>query len=359
MTMKNRTSVTTILFSTIILSMVVPILGFHYAEAQTVSAAKIPDDALIERTYDNWISQYKNNDEFEKTQTTVKEYVIANLPNNGWNQVMQKEQIRIQNFDTIIGKRGYDNEIVALFVAKQKALGTYDPSDAVSKYHEWVSQQVTVPKTVEDIDSRLTEIVDEKNIQLVSDFVTSYNNMAEHGNVPRELIESDLNYWVMTGHLAVCSYDPSCNSSELRSLYMQAQNQQQYYVIPVLAKIVNFFIPEALAYTPQQVVGYVYSYPIGCTGCAITDTKSGLSPQYPFQSSYDIHAGGTDLYGYGSSCSAVNGVSTSVLIDAYVSPSHYYKMGTGGTCAIASDTWTVSAHGGWPWTISGTANAWT
>ncbi|MGI9567813.1 MAG: hypothetical protein ACR2LL_12485 [Nitrosopumilus sp.] len=355
--MTNKT-IKTVLFAVLVTTMILPMSGMNLAEAQNTSD-KIPDDKLMERTGDNWKAQYKNDAEFEASQNTLKTYVAAELPDNGWNQAMVKDQIRIQNFDTIIEKRGFGHEIVALVVAKEQILGTYDSSDAVAQYHEWVTTQTNIPKTVEEIDQRLSEIVDTNSMKLVPHLVETYNDMAEHGNVPKELIEKDVNFWIMTGNVAVCSYDEECNEEELKELHLLARNQPQDTKIPVIANPMDYILPEAFAVTSQEVIGYVFSYPIGCTGCSITDTDIGLSPEYPWTNSGQIHAGGTDLYTTGSACSAVNDVSTKIVTHAEVGEVNKYRYGNGGTCAYATATWTMSHTDGWPWNFSGVAEAWT
>ena len=215
----------TILFASLIAAMILPFSVMSMAEAapnenaSDTVADKIPYDKLMDRTYDKWNNQYQSIDEFNKVEFNVRAYVNADQQQNGWNQAMVKEMKRVYNFDTIIGKSGYGHEIVSLFVAKEKTLGTYDVSDAVSKYHDWASLQYDIPTTLVEIDARILEIIeDTKFMHLAEQVVESYNNRAEHGSVLPELILQDSGFWTKQRELTLCSYLEYCDVEKLRLL---------------------------------------------------------------------------------------------------------------------------------------------
>ena len=193
--------------------------------------AVIPKDKLLPRLESEWLSQYDSLEEFESIQSTIKSYVTTELPNNGWNQAMVKEQIVIQNFDTIIGKRGHGHEIVALFVAKQKILGVYDASDEVKKYHKWSAAQTTIPTTLNKIDQRIGELVGNDTIHLVPAAVEAYNNMAAHGAIPHDLREMDISYWAMITNMSICSYDPTCDPETIQRLHANTAGMSENDIV--------------------------------------------------------------------------------------------------------------------------------
>ena len=182
------------------------------------SEKTISTNKIIKRIGEKWQSHYSNQEEFEKAQSEIESYVSADLPKNGWNKKMVKEQIKQHNFESIIGKRGIGHELVSLFVAKQKINGEYDATAPVAKYHEWASATYPAPDTKREINKRISYIVGDAELKTFAKMmVKSLNTMAQHGNVPTALIETDSHYWMNITGAAVCMYEPDCDSDILYS----------------------------------------------------------------------------------------------------------------------------------------------
>lgn len=60
------------------------------------------------------------------------------------------------------------------------------------------------------------EIVgDEKFINLAKKEAQSFNNLAENGAVPTDLMQSDIDYWSGVVHHSICEYDSECDLNAL------------------------------------------------------------------------------------------------------------------------------------------------
>ena len=272
---KNMTSRTTktILFAGLIMTLMVPVTGINMAEAVNENASSVAQDKvydklpdiLMERSEEKWLDQYESKSEFHKSRNAIKAYATDSHPDNEWNRIMVKENIHVDNFDTIIGKKGHGLELVSLFAAKEKLQGTYNPSDQVKKYHDWASAQYEIPNTVAAINERINEIVgDKKYIHLAKQAVKSYENMAEHGNVPHELIETDLDYWAQINAIAVCEKIVSCDVDGMKAVFgypgydvdpemAKKFERNQGLVIETNDSYLDFFVPLAYAATKVDV----------------------------------------------------------------------------------------------------------
>lgn len=180
------------------------------------SEKTIPVNKIIKRVSAKWQSYYSSPEAFDKAQSEIEAYVNADLPKNGWNKKMVKEQIKQHNFESITGKKGHGHELVSLFVAKQQINGKYDESGPILRYHEWVNSLYPPPDTKNEINERIIEIVGSKDlVVLAKKMMRSLNTMAQHGNVPSELSDLDPQYWMAVTGAAVCMYESDCDSDAL------------------------------------------------------------------------------------------------------------------------------------------------
>ena len=178
----------------------------------------IPRDALLQRTADEWASQYDSKDDFVKSRAEITAYVTGDHPDHPWNDAVVADHIAIQNFETLLGKRAVGPEIVALLAQKQILQGTYSPSDPVRKYHDWLFTKHAVPATLDAVESRLLEITGGGKIYALATQVTAaYHDMADHGSVPTELLEKDRQYWSDVLSISMCDYDTECDVTEYRA----------------------------------------------------------------------------------------------------------------------------------------------
>ncbi len=155
--------------------------------------------------------------------TTVKEqlnhqaviaYVEMNMSENGWNQAMRDENIRIYNLETRIGQEVAGYELVALSSQKEILAGAHDPTEAEARLLEWAKTQYDIPFDLADINDRIVDMVGIANIGLVDEFTSSVKNMTNHGNVGPSIRATDPDFWDMVGSLSLCSYVEACNSKD-------------------------------------------------------------------------------------------------------------------------------------------------
>ena len=106
---------------------------------------------------------------------------------------MQNLLLQFRTLKTITNSVGDGHEIVLLVAELEKAQGKYNPSEPVLKYHEWSATQYTVS---DDPSERLLEIVgDERFLNLAKKHAQTFNDLADNGAVPSDLMNTDPNYW--------------------------------------------------------------------------------------------------------------------------------------------------------------------
>ena len=190
-------TIKTILLATIMLSIVVPVTGFTFAEAKTADA--LPDDKLLQRD-NSWKAKYSNDKEFEKDQRAITGYVNADHSDNKWNKQTKKNQIVIYNFDTKTGVKGAGLSALLADVEMQKASGKYNPTEAEQRFHEWAAQN--------------TETVEfEAPKGQIKKVINAWNSNANYGNVSNDVKKSDVEFWTNVAVDKVCELLDDCNTS--------------------------------------------------------------------------------------------------------------------------------------------------
>ncbi len=229
--MKNIPKTTkTTLFASLIAAMIFPLSSTDIASAEASSDIEIKEykqkalrdnevsaDKLLKRVGDKWLSSYKDTRHFNTSEEAVNKFVERNSMKEGLNKENAKLISKIHNFETITESVGSGHEIVLLIAELQKAEGKYNPSEPVSKYHDWIASQYTVPTTKQGIKDRLTEILgDEKFVNLAKKHAKNFNKLAELGSVPLDLVILDEDYWGEIGHMAQCERDVNCDVNLLK-----------------------------------------------------------------------------------------------------------------------------------------------
>jgi len=185
---------------TSIITVILITSGLSFVEANE----QISDSVLSERS---WLKTVDDN----KKHIDFVSYVTYDIPDNGWNKVMLKENIRNYNIETKIGHNIDGYEIVALVTQKEIMSGKYNPSKAQAKLHQWIStQSYNVPQSISEIDDRLEDIVGKNHIGLVKQLVMSINKMTDFGNVGEEIHSKAPEFWNKVGNLALCDFIPDC-----------------------------------------------------------------------------------------------------------------------------------------------------
>ena len=198
--MKNTKTIKTVLFAGLIAAMILPFSGMDFAEARTADD-KIPDNKLLDRGED-WKNKYSSQTDFEKSEKAIRSYVSDNHPDNKWNKDTKKNQIVIYNFDTIADARNAGLNALLIDVQNQKDNGTYNPTEAEKKFHEWADGQQVGEVTQPNV-----------NKGQIKKVIEAYNSNANYGNVPTELINSDVDFWTNVAADKLCDLLEDCDTS--------------------------------------------------------------------------------------------------------------------------------------------------
>ncbi len=316
-------TIKTLLFAGLIMTLMIPVAGMNVVEAE--SDEKIPQHALIKRDAQKWISQYHDQSKFNNSEKAIQDYVSEAISDNKWNRVMAKEHIRAHNFDTLIGQEGAGLQVLLVDVQNQKDIGTYAPTPAELRYHEWAAEKYPNPKLPVDVKPGW-----------VKQIIASHNNFANHGNVPAELSIQDPTFWIMTANESMCSYE-SCTP-------------ESPPIDPITAFITDYVLPKAYALDVWHVMnGYIYTHScVGSSGGCMhaLDQKSGtgtLTASKTTARSYDMEA-----IVYGSNCGPYHSTETNT-IDGHLSSgvqSWYYDDSSYNTCAVLNESEDITNNPG-------------
>ena len=189
----------------------------------------IPDDTLLNRTANEWTSQYDSQAELEKLTAAMSQYVTGTRPDNAWNDDVVDGHIVLLNFETIAGERGINLELVALTAKKQMLEDAYDQPDPIQTYHKWLFQQYSMPSTVTEVDAKIAEIVSDQNVRdLIPQLVDVYHTMTMRGEVPKALYDENQLYWDRVLAASLCADNPDCDETQLLAeLNLPPPTQQQ------------------------------------------------------------------------------------------------------------------------------------
>ncbi len=263
----------TVLFVSLIVAMIMPFSATDMAFAESSTDVKIneykqkalrdnevPYDELLQRVGDKWLSSYKDAQHFEISEKAVNKFVERNKVKDGLDNENAKLISKIHNFETITESVGDGHEIVLLVAQLDKANGKYNPSETVSRYHDWIEEQYTVPTTENGVIDRLIEILgDKKLVNLAKKHANNFNKLAELGSVPIELFISDEDYWGEVSHVAYCQRDSKCDVDALKhqpgatAEEIERIQQIEAEVNDVSFDLWDLVLPEAYAWTKVQV----------------------------------------------------------------------------------------------------------
>ncbi len=175
---------------------------------------KIPDDKILKRNWSDWKDKYTE-DQFYAIENNTKWYLdsIKNNPslNNNLNTAVARDLTVIHNFHTMIVKKDYGQEILALVVSKQRLNHTYIADEPVKRFHDWLISKYAVPSTASEIDKKLKDMEYEKYAPLTSQVIGAYIDASKNGVVPYELFAQDQNYWGNVSFLSFCHSDRDCS----------------------------------------------------------------------------------------------------------------------------------------------------
>ena len=217
--MKNITHTTkTILFASLIAAMILPFSGINIASAETIS-----DEFVESRAWG-----------IEKHQV-FEAFAEHKMPDNKWNKLMLKENIKNYNIETKIGHDVDGYELVALDVQEQKLQNKYNPSLVQEKLHEYVLTVYDVPDNKKDIKDRIIEITGQNHYGHAKQLADSLNRMAEMGIVGNEVHEKDVEFWNNVAVLSFCELTSECPAGMVASANNEVYNINTVSIIPVVS----------------------------------------------------------------------------------------------------------------------------
>ncbi|MXY37904.1 MAG: hypothetical protein F4Y82_00415 [Cenarchaeum sp. SB0665_bin_23] len=140
--------------------------------------------------HDEWIKWYRNA-EFDGLDSYTRDIVLA-----------------LHDFEVAFHpdlNHDASTEAAALLAQRDRLDGAYTPTTNERLLHDWLIEQYPTPSTIQDIDDKLLDIVHtEDNLHHVKYVYNKLNEGANIGYVPKDLRDSDWEYWHWEMHIAAC-----------------------------------------------------------------------------------------------------------------------------------------------------------
>ena len=174
-----------------------------------IASGVIPDTYLIEPTGTYWDSNNATTIyNFFKTWTEAKnESVPSNLFQNKVNRALFNTATLLEgSVDSL-------HQVAALVTAKERALGTYNESGYLKKYHDHIISNHNIPNTASGIDTALSQALGDMT-PLAGEITSIANRAASIAGIPNELLESDIEYWVDVEISTYCKLDKGANHTD-------------------------------------------------------------------------------------------------------------------------------------------------
>lgn len=341
MTTKTQNIMVLAIMSVVILSTV----GYVVVDAERTSANKLPNNSVVERTFENWSDQYENAEKFDSTTRETVEYLTMDME-DGWQSDVRDAALKSYNLESMIGKRGAVDELVSLLSSREQVLGTHTTSEAESKYHAWMQTQFDNPKTLDEIDNRINEIIGDIDYKLVIEAYEARNFQASLGAVPEQLIRSDAPFWVKQMTLAGCSYMEGCDVDEFRKtlnfdkeILDNTPEEVRKRIENNDAGLMDYFLPKAYA-AWDETFHYASMYILAdsCDGspCHFYVSTNGIGLLTPNASSGGTHTTDTTIYSVGVSWGGNTGDYHNVIMQM-TDPAPTNTLAAGGYDSVWKD----------------------
>lgn len=321
--------------STSVMSVNAHALGLSSTSDTSTINNTIPDDKILKRNWSDWKDQYTA-DEFSASENNTQWYldVIKNNPslNNNMNIVRAKDLTVIHNFNTMINKKDYGQEVLALIVSKQRINHTYSADEPAKRLHDWLISKYAVPSTVSDIDKKLQDLEYDKYAPLVSQVMGAYDDAAKRGIVPYELYAQDKDYWGNVSFLSFCQLDVNCSFGKTNNNVNTAKTNFNGSILDYAYILVSYLDKMYESHNAYAVTTHYDTYFFdeftpsnGCIdglSCPIDQSTSGIGPVYLNFDSNGKHAQGSSMSVYTvaydkNNYQSSNNVEFSVTVDGY------------------------------------------
>ena len=188
-------------------------------------------------------------------------------------------------------------QVVALMVHKEMHDGTYNPTEAERRYHDFIMtfedtniNRPTMPSTADEIDRVLVNILGHvDHMHRAEELYASFNHKANIGNVHTDLFFSDEPYWGLLWMMAVCEHDAPemdcANFPDIVAANRDLTDEEIAEIEQELAKEPDFSpIPSAhaLLKASKPVSVYIRVIASNCSGyepCSKVAADNGPSDQ--------------------------------------------------------------------------------
>ena len=334
----------TILFASLVAAAMLTLIGFSTVSAgeadevaenaqkieqfkeRALADGQVPTSEILDRLDEQWVEQYDDSDHFETTEDAIHTFINRNVEDeNDWDSTNAMLHLEIQNFETIIGVVGHGHELTLHVAELAKLQGKYDPSEPVSKYHEWLATMYDVPKTEKEITASLVKILgDEKYIELAVRHAENFDRLAGNGSPPIDLIMTDVQYWIFIANVANCDLAPDCDADALRN--GQTATEEQIAEATRISEEADttfnpfdYILPKAYAWSKVQVDYTLHAY-LSATSCyylncieewfRYNENGSGEIDVTDYDTPPEHARRGALMYFFGSACDTYSGSET-------------------------------------------------
>ena len=335
---------------------------------QALADGNVPISEILERLSPHWVEKYDSKEHFTQTQETIHKFIDRNRDDtNSWNAKNAILHLEIQNFETITGVVGQGHAITLHAVALAKLEGNYKPTEPIKKYHTWLETMYTVPTDKEDIVASLVEILgDAKYVDLAMRHAANFNQLADNGSVPADLVKTDVHYWIFVANTAQCELNPDCDVSSMGDGEPATQEEiaeieriERERAADSTFNPFDYILPKAYAWSKVYVDYDLYAY-LNATTCYYNncvedwdeDDQNGsgeidvMNYDTPAEHAYS----GATMYFYGSACDTHSG-SENVINEVVTTPYLANELRTQyetdrlniNSCATASTTFVATA----------------
>ena len=289
---------------------------------EAIQTGNVTTSEILERLGEGWIEKYDNMEHFETSERAIRAYIDRNLDADGPDSQNALLHLKVQNFETITGSVGAGHEVALLVAEYEKLRGTYEPSDPVRRYHEWIDPQYETPESQKEIQARLVKLVgDEKFLDLAFGHAESFDGLAENGSVPVELVNTDMQYWIFVANVAQCESRPDCDASAMGD--GRPATSEELAAIEMVGHeadsppgLLDSILPKAYALSKVYVDYDLYAY-LNVNSCyynncveswheggqngpgGIDEVNYGTPPEHAYRDAV--------MYFYGSACDTYSG----------------------------------------------------
>lgn len=300
----------TILFASLIATLILPFSGMQIASAETISTEIVND-----RTF----GQEKHN--------IFKSFAEHEFVDNKWNKQMLKENIKNYNIETKIGHDVDGYELVALDAQDQILKNKYNPTIAEQKLHEYLFTVYDLPTDSKAIKDRTIEIVGQNHLGHAKQLADSLNRMSNMGIISDDVHRVDADFWRNIAVLSFCDLTDECPAGMVTDVNGELYGFDTSTIRPVVnyaSHVATINIQYQQCETSQQTC-YEFSSNVG-SGYEVDDVPgpSHVGDYYLKSDMTCWSSAGGQVFAQGKVTASLSGSAQYIIDDdGYVSGTKY------------------------------------